>query len=70
MADCHMCRWVSTMPGMMMPPDASISWVPSGTERPTPTSAILPSTTRTSPFGRTVCWSSIVSTIPLRNTMG
>ena len=29
-AVCHMCRWVSIIPGITMPPDASTSRVPSG----------------------------------------
>src|SRR5579875_479547 len=30
MAVCHMCRWVSIIPGMRIPPAASTSRVPSG----------------------------------------
>ena len=36
MAVCHMCRWVSIMPGITMPSEASISTVPSGTVEPRP----------------------------------
>ena len=43
-----MCRCVSIMPGITMPPEASISTVPSGTSRPGPTAAMRSPTTRTS----------------------
>ena len=70
MAVCHMCRWVSIMPGMTMPPVASISAVPSGTSRFGPTAAIRSPATSTSASLRTVCASSIVSTVAFRNTTG
>src|SRR3712207_1025609 len=65
-----MCRWVSIIPGMTMPPRASISWVPSGTSSAVPTAAIRSPTTRTSAPGRTVHASSMVSTVPPRRTTG
>src|SRR3954447_4693172 len=65
-----MCRWVSIMPGITMPPVASISWVPSGTWRRLPTSAMRSSTTSTSASVSTVEASSIVRTVPPRNTSG
>ena len=58
------------MPGMTMPPAASISAVPSGTSRPGPTAAIRSPVTSTSALVRTVCASSIVSTVAFRNTTG
>ena len=64
-----MCRWVSIMPGITMPPDASISSVPSGTSRCGPTASIRSPTTRTSPSLWTVWVSSIVSTVPPRRTI-
>src|SRR3954451_21751110 len=65
-----MCRWVSTIPGITMPSEASISRVPSGTSRDWPTAAIKPSTTSTSPPGSTVWASSMVTTVPPRKTIG
>ena len=70
MAVCHMCRWVSIMPGMTMPPVASISAVPSGTCRFGPTAAIRSSVTSTSASARIRCPSSMVSTVALRKTSG
>src|SRR5215467_4896657 len=69
-AVCHMCRCVSIMPGMTMPPDASISAVPSGTSSPGPTAAIVSPVTSTSAPVSTVCAASMVSTVALRNTTG
>src|SRR5580693_1189254 len=65
-----MCRWVSIIPGITMPPLASISAVPSGTARRDPTAAIRSPATSTSASNRTVCASSIVSTVPPRSTTG
>src|SRR4051794_14747848 len=65
-----MCRWVSIMPGITMPPWASISWVPSGTSRFEPTASIRSPTTRTSASFSTVQASSMVRTVPPRNTRG
>ena len=58
------------MPGITMPPVASISWVPSGTSRACPTAAIRSPTTSTSAPVSTVWASSIVSTVPPRRTTG
>ncbi len=63
-----MCRWVSIMPGITMPPAASISSVPSGTASPTPTAAIRSPVTRTSWPDRTVRLASTVRTVALRKT--
>src|SRR5580658_8436221 len=68
MAVCHMCRWVSIMPGMRMPPAASISAVPSGTARFGPTAAMRSPLTRTSAPSRTWWASSRVKTVAFRNT--
>src|SRR5919109_2193477 len=65
-----MWRCVSTMPGMTMPPDASISNAPSGASRPGPTPAMRSSITRTSVPSRTSWSSFIVSTLPRRRTTG
>src|SRR5690349_18117017 len=65
-----MCRCVSIIPGITMPPLASISSVPSGTSRWGPTAAIVSPVTRTSAAARTVCASSMVSTVPPRRTTG
>src|SRR4051812_22092205 len=65
-----MCRWVSIIPGMTMPSEASISKVPSGTSSPGPTASIRSPTTRTSPSSTIRCPSSIVSTVPRRKTIG
>src|SRR4051812_28415687 len=65
-----MCRWVSIMPGMTMPSEASISKVCSGTSSAGPTPAMRPSTARTSASWRTSCASFIVSTVPRRRTTG
>src|SRR4029450_2243604 len=70
MAVCHMCRWVSIIPGMTMPPEASTSCVSSGTSSRGPTAAIRSPTTSTSQSTRTVDASSMVSTVPPRNTTG
>ena len=57
------------MPGITMPPVASISSVPSGgTSRPTPTAAIRSPTTSTSASVSTRWRSSMVSTVPWRRT--
>ena len=69
-AVCHMCRWVSIMPGSTMPPEASTSTVPSGTGSCGPTASIRSPTTRTSAGVRTVWRASIVSTVPPRKTSG
>src|SRR4051794_3560494 len=65
-----MCRWVSIIPGITIPPRASISVVPSGTSRCGPTAAIRSSTTSTSASVRTVCELSMVRTVPPRSTTG
>src|SRR5581483_559656 len=65
-----MCRCVSIMPGMTMPPEASISRVPSGTASAGPTAAIRSPVTSTSAPVSTWCASSIVSTVAFRNTTG
>src|SRR5829696_650353 len=65
-----MCRCVSIIPGITMPPEASISCAPSGASRPGPTPAILSSTTSTSLSCRTSWASFIVSTVPRRRTTG
>src|SRR5271166_2008199 len=65
-----MCRWVSIIPGITMPPLASISSAPSGACRRGPTAAILSPVTRTSASVRTVWASSIVSTVPPRSRTG
>ena len=70
MAVCHMCRWVSIMPGMTIPPVASISAVPSGTSRFGPTAAMRSPSVSTSAPVRTVRESSMVSTVAFRNTTG
>src|SRR5690348_1797607 len=58
------------MPGMTMPPDASISSASSGASRFGPTASIFSPTTSTSPPS-TISWPSfIVRTVPPRNTMG
>ena len=63
-----MCRCVSIIPGITMPPVASISVVPSGTSRCGPTASIRSPLTSTSPPWCTVCASSMVSTVAFRNT--
>jgi hypothetical protein len=63
-----MCRCVSIIPGITMPPLASISSAPSGAARCGPTAAILSPVTSTSAPVRIVCASSIVRTVPLRST--
>src|ERR671921_640457 len=65
-----MCRWVSIIPGITMPPRASISYVPGGTSSAGPTAAIRSPVTRTSASVRTVWASSIVRTVPPRRTTG
>src|SRR5688572_623709 len=65
-----MWRWVSIMPGMTMPSEASISAVPSGTSSPGPTPAISSPTTSTSASRRMSCASFMVSTVPPRSTTG
>src|SRR5215213_1858522 len=70
MAVCHMCRWVSIMPGMTMPPAASISNVSSGTSSPGPTASMRSPTTRTSASSSSSCASFMVSTLPCRKTIG
>src|SRR5215208_3345348 len=65
-----MWRWVSIMPGITMPSEASISTVPSGTSRSGPTAAISSPTTRTSASFRTSWASFMVSTVPRRSTTG
>src|SRR6516225_6644614 len=65
-----MCRCVSIIPGITMPPLASISSAPSGACRRGPTSAILSPVTSTSASVRTVWASSMVSTVPPRSTTG
>src|SRR4051794_33777781 len=65
-----MCRCVSIMPGMTMPPEASISNVPSGTSRSGPTASMRSPTTSTSPGSCRVWASSRVSTVPRRKTIG
>src|SRR2546421_632122 len=65
-----MCRCVSIIPGITMPPLASTSSVPSGTSRRGPTAAIRSPVTSTSAPVRTVCASSMVSTVPPRSTTG
>src|SRR6266496_404362 len=70
MAVCHMCRCVSIMPGMTMPPRASISMAPSGAVTFCPTSAILSSITSTSVSVSTDRASSIGSTVPPRKSTG
>src|ERR1035437_8491050 len=64
-----MCRWGSTIPGMRMPPWASISIAPSGTGRLCPTAAIVSPMTSTSPPLMTPA-PSMVSTLALRKTSG
>src|SRR5215217_3708563 len=68
MAVCHMCRCVSIMPGMTIPPDASISRVPSGTCRFGPISAMRSPVTSTSVSGSTRWVASTVSTVPPLST--
>src|SRR5713226_810968 len=70
MAVCHMCRCVSIIPGITMPPLASISSAPSGASSRGPTAAILSPVTSTSVSVRTVWASSMVSTVPPRSTTG
>jgi hypothetical protein len=65
-----MCRWVSIMPGITMPPDASISTVPAGTSSAGPTAEIRSSTTSTSAPCSTCPASSMASTVPPRRTTG
>src|ERR1700759_4705366 len=65
-----MCRCVSIIPGITMPPLASISSAPSGACRRGPTPAILSPVTSTSASVRTVWASSMVSTVPPRSTTG
>ena len=65
-----MCRCVSIIPGMTMPPEASISKLPSGTSSAGPTAAISSPTTSTSARSSTACASSIVNTVPARRTTG
>src|SRR4051794_8198567 len=65
-----MCRWVSIIPGITIPSEASISNVPSGTSSAGPIAAILSSTTSTSAPCRTSWASFMVSTVPLRMTTG
>src|SRR4051794_35711592 len=65
-----MCRWVSIIPGITMPPEPSISTVPSGTSRLGPTAAILSSWVSTSAPVSTVFASSITSTVAPRSTTG
>ena len=64
-----MWRCVSTIPGITMPRRASISTVPSGTSSARPTASIFSPTTSTSASCSTDRLASIVSTIPLRNTV-
>src|ERR1035438_7705972 len=66
---CHMCRWVSIMPGMRIPLLASITTASSGAVMWRPTSAIVSPTTRTSPPSMMPA-PSIVKTVPPRNTIG
>src|SRR4029079_8069499 len=68
MAVCHMCRWVSIMPGSTMPWEASISRVPSGTCSRCPMSAMRSPVTSTSVSGSTRWVASIVRTVPPRST--
>ena len=56
------------MPGMTMPPVASISSGAVGRVRPAPTAATRSPTTSTSASVSTRWVSSIVSTVPCRNT--
>src|SRR5271166_3785844 len=65
-----MCRWVSIIPGITMPPLASISSAPSGAWRRGPTAAIRSAVTSTSASVRMVWASSMVSTVPPRSTAG
>src|SRR5215472_9863373 len=65
-----MCRCVSIIPGITIPPLASISSAPSGACRRGPTAAILSPVTSTSASVRTVWASSMVSTVPPRSTTG
>src|SRR5947209_2757 len=65
-----MWRCVSIIPGITMPPRASISAVPSGTSSRGPTAVMRSPTTRTSASGSTVDASSMVSTVPPRRTTG
>src|SRR4051812_4840755 len=65
-----MCRWVSIIPGMTMPPEASISNVPSGTSRSGPTASMRSPTTSTSPGSWRSCEALSVSTVPRRKTIG
>ncbi len=67
-AVCHMCRWVSIIPGITIPPAASTSTAPAGAASPGPTAAIRSPSTSTSASASTVCASSMVSTIPPRKT--
>src|SRR5215211_86694 len=65
-----MWRWVSIMPGITMPSEASISSAPSGASSDGPTSAIVSPTTSTS-ASRRMSWASfMVSTVPRRSTIG
>src|SRR5690606_21558765 len=70
MAVCHMCRWVAIIPGMTMPPVASISAAPSGASRSGPTAVSVPPATRTSARSRTSRPSPPGATIPPRSTKG
>src|SRR6185312_11483055 len=65
-----MCRCVSIIPGITMPPLASISSAPSGASSRGPTAAILSPVTSTFASARMVWASSMVSTVPPRNTTG
>src|SRR4051812_1498613 len=65
-----MCRWVSIIPGITIPPLASISCVPGGTSSRGPTASIRSPTTRTSASVSTVDEASMVRTVPPRNTSG
>ena len=65
-----MCRWVSIIPGITMPFEASISYAVSGASNPAPTAAILSPTTSTSASCRTSWSSFMVSTVPPRSTTG
>src|SRR2546430_1314752 len=65
-----MCRCVSIIPGITMPPLASISSEPSGASSRGPTAAILSPVTSTSASARIVWASSMVSTVPPRSTTG
>src|SRR4029079_7061096 len=62
---CHVCRCVSTKPGITIMSVASTISA-SSTERPRPTSTIAPSSARTSPFATSPTSGSIETTKPLR----